>query len=239
MPNLSQKWDNVLVKALFDNWQVSGITLDPERHQAGLLLRLHERSDRRAERHRSDQRRREPARHPLRSQISRGERTFDSSSTRVHRAPVRREPAGERDGDEYQGPGYMNWDFSFFKIVPMGGTRRLQFRDRALQRVQHRPVDRDRHERDVQLRHWCADRRELRQADRRDAECAAASSLARGLPSKPRTTRITQTRGALFGAPFVCTDSRQSGVGSLSRQSQSAVRVGSLTGSGDDAIAIP
>ncbi len=22
----------------------------------------------------------------------------------------------------------MNWDFSFFKVVPMGGTRRLQFR---------------------------------------------------------------------------------------------------------------
>ena len=26
IPNLSQKWDNVFVKALADNWQVSGIT---------------------------------------------------------------------------------------------------------------------------------------------------------------------------------------------------------------------
>ena len=26
VPNLSQKWDNVFVKALADNWQVSGIT---------------------------------------------------------------------------------------------------------------------------------------------------------------------------------------------------------------------
>ena len=35
---------------------------------------------------------------------------------------------GNAIGDEYQGPGFMNWDFSFFKVVPMGGTRRLQFR---------------------------------------------------------------------------------------------------------------
>ena len=26
MPELSQKWNNVVVKALFDNWQVSGVT---------------------------------------------------------------------------------------------------------------------------------------------------------------------------------------------------------------------
>jgi hypothetical protein len=31
-------------------------------------------------------------------------------------------------GDEYLGPGYSNWDISFFKNVPMGGSRRLQFR---------------------------------------------------------------------------------------------------------------
>ena len=35
---------------------------------------------------------------------------------------------GNALGDEYQGPGFMNWDISFFKYVPMGGTRRLQFR---------------------------------------------------------------------------------------------------------------
>ena len=30
--------------------------------------------------------------------------------------------------DEYLGPGYMNWDISAFKQIPLGGTRRLQLR---------------------------------------------------------------------------------------------------------------
>ena len=35
---------------------------------------------------------------------------------------------GNAAGDEYLGPGFMNWDISAFKNVPMGGTRRLQLR---------------------------------------------------------------------------------------------------------------
>jgi hypothetical protein len=35
---------------------------------------------------------------------------------------------GTARGDEFQGPGYMNWDMSVFKNVPLGKTRRLQFR---------------------------------------------------------------------------------------------------------------
>jgi hypothetical protein len=30
--------------------------------------------------------------------------------------------------DEYLGPGYTDWDISIFKNVPLGGARRLQFR---------------------------------------------------------------------------------------------------------------
>ena len=58
VPNLSQKWNNIVTKAIFDNWQVSGRHDVPERQQAGLQLRLRQRADRRAERHRLDRRRR-------------------------------------------------------------------------------------------------------------------------------------------------------------------------------------
>ena len=35
---------------------------------------------------------------------------------------------GNSLGDEYIGPGFSNWDISFFKNVPLGASRRLQFR---------------------------------------------------------------------------------------------------------------
>ena len=37
-------------------------------------------------------------------------------------------PPGTARGDEFHGPGYVNWDISVFKNIPMGGTRRLQLR---------------------------------------------------------------------------------------------------------------
>jgi hypothetical protein len=35
---------------------------------------------------------------------------------------------GTARGDEFQGPGYVNWDISVFKHIPLGGSRRLQLR---------------------------------------------------------------------------------------------------------------
>ncbi len=35
---------------------------------------------------------------------------------------------GTARGDEFQGPGYVNWDISVFKHVSLGGSRRLQLR---------------------------------------------------------------------------------------------------------------
>jgi hypothetical protein len=35
---------------------------------------------------------------------------------------------GTARGDEFHGPGFVNWDISAFKQFPMGGTRRLQLR---------------------------------------------------------------------------------------------------------------
>jgi hypothetical protein len=61
--------------------------------------------------------------------IPRGERTFDRQfNTDCIRPPSDQFRLGDARGDEFQGPGFQNWDISFFKNVPMGGTRRLQFR---------------------------------------------------------------------------------------------------------------
>jgi len=35
---------------------------------------------------------------------------------------------GTARGDEFHGPGFVNWDISVFKHIPMGGSRRLQLR---------------------------------------------------------------------------------------------------------------
>jgi hypothetical protein len=133
VPNLSKKWDNVLVKALADNWQVSGITSILSGTRQGISyswtnvptgaysgtgalngyagtnnFRVDLTCD---------------------INIPRGDRTFDRQfATECVKPASDPNRLGNTIGDEYQGPGYMNWDFSFFKFVPMGGNRRLQFR---------------------------------------------------------------------------------------------------------------
>ena len=52
IPNLSQKWNNVVTKAVLDNWQVSGITTFLSGNKQGFSLQLRQRADRCAERHR-------------------------------------------------------------------------------------------------------------------------------------------------------------------------------------------
>jgi len=129
VPNLSRKWDNLLVKALADNWQVSGITsiLSGTRQGfsygftgvptgvlsgTGAINGGGSRPD-----------------IVCNPNIPRGDRSFDKQfDTSCIRPPSDANRLGNALGDEYQGPGFMNWDISFFKHVPMGGNRRLQFR---------------------------------------------------------------------------------------------------------------
>ena len=69
----------------------------------------------------------------------------------------------------------MNWDFSFFKVVPMGGTRRLQFRVEL-----YNAFDTDQWDQTDTSAVFNyvtgARRRELRQADRPDVERPAYSA---------------------------------------------------------------
>ncbi len=129
MPNLSTKWDNLFVKAIFDNWQVSGITsVLSGTYQGfsygytgaptgtltgtGAINGGASRPDILCD-----------------PNIPGGDRSFDKQfDTSCIGPPKDQFRLGNAKGDEYLGPGFSNWDISFFKNVPMGGSRRLQFR---------------------------------------------------------------------------------------------------------------
>ena len=129
VPNLSRKWNNIAVKAIFDNWQVSGITSFLSGTYQGFTYGYSgvptgtlsgtgainggaSRPDILCD-----------------PNISRGDRSFDRQfNTECIAPPSDQFRLGNANGDEYLGPGFSNWDISFFKNVPFGGTRRLQFR---------------------------------------------------------------------------------------------------------------
>ena len=150
IPNVSRRWDNVIAKAVLDNWQVSGITsvfsgtytaltYSYTNVPTGVLsgtgaIDAPTFSNLSASR-------------PdivCNPNVSRGDRTFarqfntdcvkpPSDAFRLgnalydeyHAAFVGSIP---EKYDEYLGPGFMNWDISLFKNIPVGGTRRLQLR---------------------------------------------------------------------------------------------------------------
>jgi hypothetical protein len=129
VPNLSRRFNNLVVKALLDNWQVSGVTSILSGTYQALTYGF--------------------ANVPTGSlsgtgaingqgsrvvltcdpNISRSDRNFDRQfATECVTPPTDQFKLGTATNDEYLGPGFMNWDISFFKNVPMGGARRLQFR---------------------------------------------------------------------------------------------------------------
>jgi hypothetical protein len=129
VPPLSRVWSNAVAKAVFDNWQVSGVTsiLSGTRQGFGFGYtgtptgtlagqgaingggsRVVILCD---------------------PNLPRGERTFERQfRTECVGPPADQFKLGTSTNDEYIGPGFMNWDISVFKNVPMGGMRRLQFR---------------------------------------------------------------------------------------------------------------
>jgi hypothetical protein len=129
VPNLSKHWNNVVAKAIFDNWQISGITSFLSGNKQGFsygyanvptgvlsgtgsIDGVGSRPDIVCD-----------------PRLPRGERTFDRQfKTECIAPPSDALRLGNSLGDELQGPGFMNWDMSFFKNVPIGGTRRLQLR---------------------------------------------------------------------------------------------------------------
>ena len=129
VPNLSKKFDNVLTKALADNWQISGITtitsgtyqslgFSYQNAPTGTLTGTGGIDT--------------PGNRPdivCDPNISRGERTFERQfNVDCIKPPSDQYRLGNSSGDEYLGPGYWNFDISAFKNVPVGGAKRLQLR---------------------------------------------------------------------------------------------------------------
>jgi hypothetical protein len=129
VPNLSRKWDNVITKAIFDNWQFSGITSVLSGTYQGLgygysnvptgTLTGTGGID-------------TPGSRPnlvCNPNLPRGQRTFERQfRVECIAPPTDANRLGTSTSDEYLGPGFWNFDISAFKNVPVGGTRRLQLR---------------------------------------------------------------------------------------------------------------
>jgi hypothetical protein len=134
VPALSHKWDSPIVKAVFDNWQVSGVTTMISGTRGSFSYgytgvptgALSGTGSIDAPTANGGTSRPDIICDPY---IPRGDRTFDRQfKTECIAPPSDPNRLGNALGDEFQGPGYMNWDISIFKNVPVGGTRRLQFR---------------------------------------------------------------------------------------------------------------
>jgi len=129
VPNLSQKWNNFVAKAVFDHWQFSGVTTITSGTYGGFSYNY--------------------VNVPTGTfsgtgainggasrvvltcdpNLPKGERTFERQfRTECIAPPSDQFRLGTATNDEYLGPGYMNWDLSAFKSVPLGATRRLQLR---------------------------------------------------------------------------------------------------------------
>lgn len=129
VPNLSRKWDNIVTKAVFDNWQFSGITSILSGTYQGLSYSYTNAPtgtltgtggiD-------------TPGSRPnitCNPNLPRSERTFERQlRTECISPPTDQYRLGTSTSDEYRGPGFMNWDISAFKNIPAGGSRRLQLR---------------------------------------------------------------------------------------------------------------
>ena len=127
-PHVSESWNPVL-RGVLDNWQISGVTqilsgtrqgfgysyantptgaLSGTGAVSGNASRVDILCD---------------------PNLPRGERTFARQfKTECIGPPSDTNRLGNALNDEYQGPGFMNFDISVFKNIPVGGTRRLQFR---------------------------------------------------------------------------------------------------------------
>ena len=139
VPDLSQRWNNLLTKAVFDNWQFSGVTTWTTGTYGGFTYNyvnvptgalsgtgaINGGATTGA------------AGGVVASRVviscdpnlPRSERTFERQfRTECIAPPTDQFRLGTSLNDEYLGPGYVNWDFSVFKNVPIGGTRQLQFR---------------------------------------------------------------------------------------------------------------
>jgi hypothetical protein len=140
IPNLSQRWNNLMSRALFDGWQISGVSIFQSGTRGGFSFNNNQPFTGAPFNDMTGG----PGGAAAGTQrvflacdpnLPRGERTPERQfRTECVQAPGPRSDAsdiyylGNALNDEYVGLGYMNHDISFFKNVPLGNGRRLQFR---------------------------------------------------------------------------------------------------------------
>ena len=128
VPNLSNKWDNVIAKAIFDNWQFSGITLFQSGTQGGFGYNYSNVPTGVNSGNGSINGGGNRPNIVCDPFLPKGDRTFERQfKTECIAPPTDQYHFGTSLGDEFSGPGFMNWDISAFKNIPMGRTR-LQLR---------------------------------------------------------------------------------------------------------------
>lgn len=117
LPRASQLWDNIVVKSIFDNWQVSGITAFASGTPSGISFTTVDNADITGG---GDGARVVVVGNPI---LARGERGFDRwFDTTVFRRPARGD-FGNAPKDVFRLPGTNNWDISLFKKIPLRGER--------------------------------------------------------------------------------------------------------------------
>jgi len=129
VPNLSRKWDNIVAKAIFDNWQISGITQVQSGTQGGFGYSYSNVPTGTLSGNGSINGGGNRPNIVCDPHLSRGDRTFERQfKTECIAPPTDQYHFGTSTGDEFHGPGFMNWDISAFKNIPISGSRRLQLR---------------------------------------------------------------------------------------------------------------
>ncbi len=122
VPKASKLWNNAVVRVLFDDWQLSGITTFASGVPLGFSFTTVDGADILGGG--------DGARVVLTGdpKLPAGERTFDRwFDTSVVTRPPQGDP-GNAKGDAIRGPGINSWDMTVFKNFPIHGRRALQLR---------------------------------------------------------------------------------------------------------------
>jgi len=129
IPNLSRRWDHIVAKSVFDNWQISGVTTLTTGTYGSLTYSFSNVPTGALSCTGSIYGGARRVVFTCDPNLARGERSFERQfKTECVAPPSDPFRLGTALNDEYLGPGYMNWDFSVYKNVPLGGGARLQFR---------------------------------------------------------------------------------------------------------------
>jgi hypothetical protein len=124
LPRGSRLVPGTLGKAVLDNWQLSGVATFASGFPQNITLQTTDNFDFVGGGESCGVVQTGPA------QLAHGERTFDRwFNTSVFRRPSGRGDIGNNcQNYKFRGPGFNNWDISFFKNIPVGEHHRFQLR---------------------------------------------------------------------------------------------------------------